>query len=63
MNEFMASIEYFSPILEDVDGNEGKHGGVDDEEQQDWQVKPHKLAYTTIEMTAPEQNVVKMYFL
>lgn len=56
-------IEYFSPILEDVDGNEGKHGGVDDEEQQDWQVKPHKLAHTTIEMTAPEQNEVKVFSL
>ena len=50
-------IENSSLILEDVDGNEDKHCGVDEQEQQDWKVKPHKLAHTTIEMTAPEQKL------
>ena len=60
---FLLDIENFSPVFEDVDGNEGKHGGVDDEQQQDGKVKPDKLAHATVEMTTPEQILMIKYFL
>ena len=56
-------IEHFLPVFEDVDGNEGKHGSVDDEHQQDGKVKPDKLAHAAVEMTTPEQISVIKYFL
>ena len=55
-NVFIVCTENFSPVFEDGDGNEGKHGGVDDEQQQDGKVKPDKLAHATVEMTTPETN-------
>ena len=53
--EFLVEMEICSLILEDVDGDEGKHGGVDDQQEQDGKVEPHKLAHASVEMATPEQ--------
>ena len=53
--ELLVEMEISSLILEDVDGDEGKHGGVDDQQEQDGKVEPHKLAHASVEMATPEQ--------
>ena len=51
-----------SLILEDVDGYEDEHGGVDDQEHQDGKVEPHELPNATVEVTTPEQILDSIFF-
>ena len=51
-----------SLILEDVDGYEDEHGGVDDQEHQDGKVEPDELPNATVEVTTPEQILDSISF-
>ena len=51
-----------SLILEDVDGYEDEHGGVDDQEHQDGKVEPDELPNATVEVTTPEQILDSIFY-